>query len=155
MDINQFTRAIFEFTGYSPNVPPPGKISTLAHQEKSVWTLGTCCTSVRCHTTFSRLLARRIDDSNNNKKRNAKPIDSKHCTANEMPSPVGLDVESLHRALQQSFSPEDSLRRPAEELIKELKYVQNSCLMLMRVATESQVSIVLKLHVPGSIQIYY
>lgn len=50
-----------------------------------------------------------------------------------------LDVESLHRALQQSFSPDDSLRRPAEELIKELKFIHGSCLMLIRVATESQV----------------
>lgn len=61
-----------------------------------------------------------------------------------MPTPImdlsNLDVESLHRALQQSFSSDDDLRRPAEELIKELKYVNGSCLMLIRVATEAQVT---------------
>ena len=68
---------------------------------------------------------------------------SNHLNVNPAVAADHLDVESLHRALQQSFSPDDNLRKPAEELIKELKYIDTSCLMLIRVATETQVRNVL------------
>ena len=50
-----------------------------------------------------------------------------------------MDVESLHVALQQSFSADANLRDPAEELVKNLKYVQGSTTMLIQVAAEKQV----------------
>ena len=48
-------------------------------------------------------------------------------------------VEQLHLALQQSFSPDASLRDPAEESIKHLKFVPGSTQMLMHIIGEQQV----------------
>mmetsp|Transcript_4901 Transcript_4901/g.7219 ORF Transcript_4901/g.7219 Transcript_4901/m.7219 type:complete len:1062 (+) Transcript_4901:138-3323(+) len=50
-----------------------------------------------------------------------------------------LNVEDLHLALQQSFSPDPSLRGPSEELIKLLKYVPGATIMLLQVTAEKQV----------------
>lgn len=50
-----------------------------------------------------------------------------------------MSVESLHIALQQSFSPDASLRDPAEEKMKNLKYVNGATTMLLQVAAEKQV----------------
>ena len=52
---------------------------------------------------------------------------------------VSMSVESLHIALQQSFSPDASLRDPAEEKMKNLKYVNGATTMLLQVAAEKQV----------------
>lgn len=51
-----------------------------------------------------------------------------------------MDVEQLHQVLQQSFSPEASARKPAEETIRNLKNLPGSTMMLLRVAAEKQVS---------------
>jgi len=53
-----------------------------------------------------------------------------------------MDVEALHVALQQSFSPDQNLRGPAEELIKHLKYVRGATTMLIQVTAEKQVRFV-------------
>jgi len=50
-----------------------------------------------------------------------------------------MDTEALHVALQQSFSPDASLRDPAEKAIKNLKNVKGSTASLLRVAAEKQV----------------
>jgi len=50
-----------------------------------------------------------------------------------------MNTEDLHVALQQSFSPDSNLRDPAEKLIKNLKYVQGSAVMLLQIAAEKQV----------------
>jgi len=50
-----------------------------------------------------------------------------------------MDVEALHVTLQQSFSPDASLRSPAEERIRNLKHVKGSTVMLLQVASEKQV----------------
>ena len=50
-----------------------------------------------------------------------------------------MDVEALHVTLQQSFSPDASLRSPAEERIRNLKHVKGSTVMLLQVASETQV----------------
>lgn len=51
-----------------------------------------------------------------------------------------MDVEALHVALQQSFSPDANLRGPAEETIKNLKYVPGATQMLLKVTAEKQVN---------------
>jgi len=48
-------------------------------------------------------------------------------------------VEQLHVALQQSFSPDASVRDPAEKSIKQLKYVPGSTQMLLHICGEQQV----------------
>jgi hypothetical protein len=52
-----------------------------------------------------------------------------------------MDVEKLHVVLQQSFSPDASLRGPAEETIRNLKHVKGATIMLLQVAAEKQVSL--------------
>lgn len=56
--------------------------------------------------------------------------------------PAGMDmsqVESLHVALQQSFSPDASVRDPAESSIKRLKHVPGATRMLLYITEEKQV----------------
>ena len=48
-------------------------------------------------------------------------------------------VEGLHVALQQSFSPDASVRDPAEASIKHLKYVPGATTMLLHITEEKQV----------------
>lgn len=50
-----------------------------------------------------------------------------------------LDTEQLHVALQHSFSPDASVRVPAEATIKNLKHVKGAVTMLLQVAAERQV----------------
>mmetsp|Transcript_46986 Transcript_46986/g.69588 ORF Transcript_46986/g.69588 Transcript_46986/m.69588 type:complete len:1060 (+) Transcript_46986:78-3257(+) len=50
-----------------------------------------------------------------------------------------MDVEALHVALQQSFSPDANVRDPAEKTIKNLKYVPGATTMLIQVTNEKQV----------------
>jgi hypothetical protein len=49
-------------------------------------------------------------------------------------------VEALHVALQQSFSPDASVRDPAEAAIKNLKNVPGATQMLLHITGERQVS---------------
>lgn len=49
-------------------------------------------------------------------------------------------VEALHVALQQSFSPDRNVRDPAEAAIKNLKYVPGATQMLLHITEEKQVS---------------
>ena len=51
-----------------------------------------------------------------------------------------MNTETLHLALQQSFSADANLRIPAEETIKNLKHVDGATTMLLQVAGEPQVS---------------
>lgn len=48
-------------------------------------------------------------------------------------------VEALHVALQQSFSPDASVRVPAEASIKHLKFVPGAVQMLLHITEEKQV----------------
>lgn len=48
-------------------------------------------------------------------------------------------VEQLHLALQQSFSPDSSVRDPAEASIKQLKFVPGATQMLLHITEEKQV----------------
>eukprot|EP00584_Thalassiosira_punctigera_P008909 CAMPEP_0172545150 /NCGR_PEP_ID=MMETSP1067-20121228/15144_1 /TAXON_ID=265564 ORGANISM="Thalassiosira punctigera, Strain Tpunct2005C2" /NCGR_SAMPLE_ID=MMETSP1067 /ASSEMBLY_ACC=CAM_ASM_000444 /LENGTH=1077 /DNA_ID=CAMNT_0013331839 /DNA_START=115 /DNA_END=3348 /DNA_ORIENTATION=+ len=48
-------------------------------------------------------------------------------------------VEALHVALQQSFSPDASVRDPAEASIKQLKFVPGATQMLLHITEEKQV----------------
>jgi hypothetical protein len=48
-------------------------------------------------------------------------------------------VEALHVALQQSFSPDRSIRDPAEASIKQLKFVPGATQMLLHITEEKQV----------------
>jgi hypothetical protein len=50
-----------------------------------------------------------------------------------------MDTESLHVALQQSFSPDANLRVPAEQTIKNLKHIPGAVKMLLEIASEKQV----------------
>mmetsp|Transcript_108 Transcript_108/g.167 ORF Transcript_108/g.167 Transcript_108/m.167 type:complete len:1061 (-) Transcript_108:259-3441(-) len=50
-----------------------------------------------------------------------------------------MNVEALHVALQQSFSPDGNLRSAAEEQIRNLKHVDGATTMLLQVAAEKQV----------------
>lgn len=54
-----------------------------------------------------------------------------------------MDVEQLHQVLQQSFSPDASVRNPAEETIRNLKNLPGSVQLLLQVAAEKQVRLVL------------
>jgi hypothetical protein len=65
-----------------------------------------------------------------------------HSLASTMASPnVNMDaVEALHVALQQSFSPDASIRDPAEASIKHLKFVPGATQMLLHITEEKQVS---------------
>lgn len=51
-----------------------------------------------------------------------------------------MDVEQLHVVLQQSFSPDVTLRGPAEETIRNLKQIQGATALLLQIAAEKQVS---------------
>ena len=51
-----------------------------------------------------------------------------------------MNVEALHISLQQSFSPDKNVREPAEEIIKNLKYVNGSTVLLIQIAAENQVN---------------
>jgi importin-7 len=54
---------------------------------------------------------------------------------------MNLDsVEQLHIVLQQSFSPDVNQRGPAEEAIRNLKNVPGSTTLLLKIASEKQVS---------------
>lgn len=48
-------------------------------------------------------------------------------------------VEALHVYLQQSFSPDASVRDPAEASIKHLKFVPGATSMLLAITEEKQV----------------
>jgi hypothetical protein len=48
-------------------------------------------------------------------------------------------VEQLHLALQQSFSPDGNVRDPAEASIKQLKFVPKATAMLLHITEEKQV----------------
>jgi hypothetical protein len=50
-----------------------------------------------------------------------------------------MDVEKLHIVLQQSFSPDATLRDPAEETIRNLKHIKGATIMLLQVTAEKQV----------------
>jgi hypothetical protein len=50
-----------------------------------------------------------------------------------------MSVEALHITLQQSFSPDASLRDPAEHQIRNLKHFKGSTVLLLQVAAEKQV----------------
>jgi hypothetical protein len=50
-----------------------------------------------------------------------------------------MDVEQLHVVLQQSFSPEAAIRKPAEDIIRNLKNLPGSVVLLLQVAVEKQV----------------
>jgi hypothetical protein len=52
-----------------------------------------------------------------------------------------MDVEQLHVILQQSFSPDASLRNPAEETVRNLKHLKGAVILLMQVAAEKKVSV--------------
>lgn len=51
-----------------------------------------------------------------------------------------MDVESLHVVLQQSFSADASVRKPAEETIRNLKNLPGAVQLLLQVTAEKQVS---------------
>lgn len=51
-----------------------------------------------------------------------------------------MDVEQLHIVLQQSFSADALIRKPAEETIRNLKNIPGSVQLLLQVAAEKQVS---------------
>jgi hypothetical protein len=51
-----------------------------------------------------------------------------------------MDVEQLHIVLQQSFSADAALRKPAEETIRNLKNLPAAVQLLLQVAAEKQVS---------------
>lgn len=51
-----------------------------------------------------------------------------------------MDVEQLHVVLQQSFSPDAAVRKPAEDTIRNLKNIQGSVQLLLQVIAEHQVS---------------
>lgn len=51
-----------------------------------------------------------------------------------------MDVEQLHVVLQQSFSADAAVRKPAEETIRNLKNLPGSVVLLLQVAAEKQVS---------------
>lgn len=73
------------------------------------------------------------------------PSRSQELTIRTMASPnVNMDaVEALHVALQQSFSPDASIRDPAEASIKHLKFVPGATQMLLHITEEKQVSCLL------------
>jgi importin-7 len=50
-----------------------------------------------------------------------------------------MDVEQLHIVLQQSFSADAHVRKPAEETIRNLKNLPGSVQLLLQVAAEKQV----------------
>mmetsp|Transcript_12865 Transcript_12865/g.30078 ORF Transcript_12865/g.30078 Transcript_12865/m.30078 type:complete len:1070 (+) Transcript_12865:182-3391(+) len=50
-----------------------------------------------------------------------------------------MDVEQLHVVLQQSFSPDANLRKPAETTIRNLKHLKGSTALLLQIAAEKQV----------------
>ena len=50
-----------------------------------------------------------------------------------------MDVEQLHVVLQQSFSADAAVRKPAEETIRNLKNLPGAVQLLLQVAAEKQV----------------
>ena len=50
-----------------------------------------------------------------------------------------MDVEQLHLVLQQSFSADATVRKPAEQTIRNLKNMPGAVQMLLQVAAEKQV----------------
>jgi hypothetical protein len=50
-----------------------------------------------------------------------------------------MDVEQLHVVLQQSFSADATVRKPAEETIRNLKNLPGAVVLLLQVAAEKQV----------------
>jgi len=50
-----------------------------------------------------------------------------------------MNVESLHLALQQSFSADSHIRQPAENIIKNLKKVEGAVTLPLQVVAEKQV----------------
>lgn len=53
-----------------------------------------------------------------------------------------MDVEQLHVVLQQSFSADAAVRKPAEETIRNLKNLPGAVQLLLQVAAEKQVRFV-------------
>ena len=51
-----------------------------------------------------------------------------------------MDVEQLHVVLQQSFSADAAVRKPAEDTVRNLKNLPGSVVLLLQVAAEKQVS---------------
>lgn len=51
-----------------------------------------------------------------------------------------MDVEQLHVVLQQSFSADAAVRKPAEDTIRNLKNLPGSVVLLLQVAAEKLVS---------------
>lgn len=60
-------------------------------------------------------------------------------TTSTMASSEQMNTEALHVVLQQSFSPDASLRDPAEKTIANLKNIPGAAGMLLQVASEKQV----------------
>jgi hypothetical protein len=52
-----------------------------------------------------------------------------------------MDVEQLHIVLQQSFSADATVRKPAEDTIRNLKNLPGAVQLLLQVAAEKQVRI--------------
>lgn len=50
-----------------------------------------------------------------------------------------MEVEQLHVVLQQSFSADASIRKPAEDIVRNLKNLPGSVVLLLQVAAEKQV----------------
>ena len=50
-----------------------------------------------------------------------------------------MDVEQLHQVLQQSFSPDATIRKPAEDTVRNLKHLPGAVQLLLQVAAEKQV----------------
>ena len=50
-----------------------------------------------------------------------------------------MDVEQLHVVLQQSFSADAAIRKPAEDIVRNLKNLPGSVVLLLQVAAEKQV----------------
>jgi importin-7 len=50
-----------------------------------------------------------------------------------------MDVEQLHVVLQQSFSADAAIRNPAEDVIRNLKNLPGSVVLLLQVSAEKQV----------------
>lgn len=53
-----------------------------------------------------------------------------------------MDAEQLHVVLQQSFSADATVRKPAEDTIRNLKNLSGSVVLLLQVAAEKQVRFV-------------
>lgn len=64
---------------------------------------------------------------------------SKNTARSSTMTSEAMNTEALHLMLQQSFSPDASLRDPAERTIRNLKNIEGASVMLLQVAAEGQV----------------